>query len=64
VFLRARQKCKARKPADVYIPLWNYGKAIAIDICGASSVDFSINVEEPVIKCNEQKELQVFREMQ
>ena len=29
------------KPADVYIPLWNYGKAIAIDVCGASSVDFS-----------------------
>jgi hypothetical protein len=34
------------KAADVCIPLWSYGKAIAIDICGASSVDFSINVEE------------------
>jgi hypothetical protein len=30
------------KPADDYIPLWNYGKGIAIDI-----LDFSINVEEP-----------------
>jgi hypothetical protein len=37
------------KPADVSIPLfWNYGRAIGIDICGAASVDFSINVEEPL----------------
>jgi hypothetical protein len=36
------------KPVDVYIPLWNYGKSITIDICGESSADFSINVEEPL----------------
>ena len=47
----------------MFIPLWNYGKAIAIDVCGTSSVDFSINVDD-IIKCGEQKELQVFSEMQ
>jgi hypothetical protein len=29
------------KPADVYIPLWSYGRAIAIDICGAIINGFS-----------------------
>ncbi len=35
------------KSADVYIfiPLWIYGKAIAFDVCGASSVDVSDDVE-------------------
>jgi hypothetical protein len=47
------------KPADVYTPLWNYGKAIAIDICGAY-------VEEPLSNAvnRKQKELQAFSEMQ
>jgi hypothetical protein len=29
----------------LFIPLWIYGKAIAFDVFGASSVDFSDDVE-------------------
>jgi hypothetical protein len=28
------------RPTNLYIPLWSDGKAISIDVCGASSVDF------------------------
>jgi hypothetical protein len=45
--------------ADVYIfiPLWSCGNAIAIDVCGASSVDISDDVETTV-KSSEHKQKQ------
>ena len=49
------------KPADIYIPFWNYGKAIAIDVTGAPSCDFSENVEEPLIEAANRKNTKFLR---
>ena len=43
------------KPADIYIPFWKYGKAVAIDVTGAPSHEFCDDVSEPLNKAANRK---------
>ena len=43
------------KPADIYIPFWKYGKAVAIDVTGAPSHEFCDDVSESLNKAANRK---------
>ena len=43
------------KPADIFITFWRDGKAVAIDVTGASSIDFAEDVTEPLNKAANRK---------
>ena len=43
------------KPADIYIPIWSYGKPLAIDVTGASSCTFEKDVTAPLMKAANMK---------